>query len=136
MRDDLGGCLRAELSSKATPREIDTNPPRCAPVISLDGACGGNSGLGWERSKLQCSMNDMLHGIAATTGVPRSSLSSSLKRFRQTPRISLVMLSRSRVQAPGSFKALLADEPRGSDGDGSSLGPSCGHAGMVTRLFS
>ena len=94
--------------------------------------------LDWmgRRSSVQYSTDGMTLGITAATGIPRSSSSSSRKKLGHTSRSSTVLFPSPTVQTPRTFEAPLAVEPTGSDGDGVSLGPSCGHAVLVTGLFN
>ena len=84
---------------------------------------------------MQYSTAGLLCGITATTVMQCASTGSSLEKPAQPPQSLSVMPSSLTVRTSGTSKRPLAVELRGTDGDGVSLGPSCGHAAMVTRFF-
>ena len=110
-------------------------PPHCVPIKSLGGTCTGESVLDLGTPQSQYSTAGLLCGITATTGMQRASTSSSLEIVAQPPQSLSIFPSSSTVRTSGTSKGPLAVEPRGTDGDGVALGPSCGHAAMVTRFF-
>ena len=116
-RDEVGG-------------SSGTIPPHCVHIKSLGGTCPGDSELDLGTPQLQYSTAVLLCGIAATTGMQRASTASSLEIVAQPPQSLSIFPSSSTVRTSGTSKGPLAVEPRGTDGDGVSLGPPCGHAAM------
>ena len=75
-------------------------------------------------------------GMPPTTRTQSASTCSSLERIAQPSWSSCISPSSSAVRTTGTSKRPLAVEPRGTDGHGVSLGPSCCDAAVVTRFFS
>ena len=108
-----------------------TIPPQCVPITSLSGEY--ELDLGTPQS--QYSTAGLLCGITATTGMQCASTASSLEILAQPPQSLSIFPASSTVRTSGTSKGPLAVEPKGTDGDGVTLGPSYGHAAMVTRFF-
>ena len=84
---------------------------------------------------LHSSTAGLLGGMAVTMGTQAASTCSSLEGIAQPSRSSPFLPSSSTVLTSESSERPLATEPRGTDGHGVSLGPSCGSAALVSRFF-
>ena len=112
-RDEVGG-------------SSGTIPPHCVPIESFGATCPRD---------FELDVAGLLCGMTATMGTQAASTCSSLEKLAQPSRSSPILPSSSTVWATGNSKRPLATEPRGTDGHGVSLGPSCGSAALVTRFF-
>ena len=102
--------------------------PHCVPIKSLGGTCTGDSELDLGTPQSQYSTAGLLCCITATTGMQCASTDSLLENLAQPPQSLSIFPSSSTVRTSGTSKGPLAVEPRGTDGDGVTLGP-----GVVTR---